>query len=169
MLHVPTPGSDTGCSARDVQSRSLSIVFSLDRCARSVQGSEAFPHRVRGLCRSVHSTKLVFEQEKPRTDNGAGWMMLMSFKATKFSNFSTTKTGLNSNVNHPRQNGPTVQTPRPKNNLFLLYARPWNYSDLCKPSMSNEYQIIMVSSYLQPRSRGVTSAQVSLPRCQHEW
>ena len=119
MLRVPPPGSDTGCSSRDVQSRSLSIMFSRARCrACSLQGIEACLHRVRGLCRSVHSTKLVCEQKKPRTDDGEGWMMLMCFQASKFSNFSTTKTGLNSNVNHPRQNVPTVQTPRPKELYF---------------------------------------------------
>ena len=170
MLRVPPPGSDTGCSSRDVQSRSLSIMFSIARCrARSLQGIEACPHRVRGLCRSVHSAKLVLEQKKTRTDDGAGWMMRMCFKATKFSSCLTTKTGLNTNVHHTKQNVPTVQTPCPKELYFLMYSRPWNYPVLCKPSMFNEYPIMMVSSYLQPRLRGVTSAQVSLPCNQHEW
>ena len=116
---------DTGCSSRDVQSRSLSDVFSLARCrARSLQGIEACPHRVRGLYRSVHSAKLVPEQEKPRTDSGAGWMMLICFKQRCSPTARRRKTGLNTNVNHARQNVPTVQT--------TLHCLLWNYSDLCK-------------------------------------
>ena len=152
MLHVPIPGSDTDCSSRDVQSRSLSIVFSLARCARSVQGSAACPHRVRGLRRSVHLTKLVFEQEKSRTDNGAGWMILMCFHAAKFSNFSTTKTGLNSNVNHPRQNVPTVQTPRPKTLFFVVCSalellRPVQTVDVQR--MSDHYGFVLPSATVE--------------------
>ena len=133
MLRVPTLGSDTGGSSRDVQSRSNSIVFSLARCrARSLQGIEACPHRVRGLYRSVHSAKLVPEQEKPRTDSGAGCMMLMCFQATKFSNCSTTK--------HYREPPKAERANRPdavhQRTLFLMYSRPWNYSDLCKAGVA---------------------------------
>ena len=171
ILGVHIPRGDTGCSSRDVQSRSLSIVFALARCrARSVQGIEACPHRARGLCRSVHSTELVPEQEKPRTDSGAGWMMLICFQATKFSSCLTTKTGLNTNMNHPRQKVPTVQTPCPKELYFLMYSRPWNYSDLCK--LGDAQRICDHDGFFlafQLKSRGATSPKVSLPCNQHEW